>query len=79
MRYGKGSFRWLALALMSCALSSCAHSLAVTSLCIPMKDYSPQEQQKLADAVEALPASSPLVQAMADYGQMRAANRACKK
>lgn len=45
--------------------------------CIPLRDYSPDDQKVLATAVSQLPATSPLVSAMEDYGSMRAADRAC--
>lgn len=50
---------------------------AIRSQCLPMKDYSAAQQQALAAALAAVAPDSPLVGAMADYGALRAANRAC--
>ena len=42
-----------------------------------MKDYSDAEQKALAAALTPLPADSAIVRFVTDYGQLRAANRAC--
>lgn len=56
---------------------ACATTPAVRQQCLPMKTYTLAQEQALAGALRALPGDSPLVRAMADYGQLRAANRAC--
>jgi hypothetical protein len=60
-------------------LAGCATTPAVRSQCLPLKTYTPAQEKALADALAALPADSPLAGAMADYGALRAADRACLK
>lgn len=48
-----------------------------TTVCLPLKAYSATQELALSVEVAALAPSSALVQAMADYGAMRAADRAC--
>jgi uncharacterized lipoprotein YmbA len=64
----------LALALI---LAGCATPGAVVVTCLPLRAYTPAEQDALADALAAVPSNSPLVGAMADYLAMRDADRAC--
>lgn len=59
------------------ALGACQHFVDVKSSCIPMKAYTKEEYAALADALESLPGSSPLVGAMEDYDAMRRADRRC--
>lgn len=54
-----------------------APEVVVKTVCPPIRSYSPDQQKALGAAVAALPADSPLVGAMADYGAIRAAVRAC--
>ena len=64
-----------------CAMTGPAKPLpaaAVTVSCPPLKSYSAADQKALAAALTALAPDSPLVGAMADYGALRAAVRACK-
>lgn len=79
---------------MSCLalfqLASCAQTMSAplpskpipapvyVAVCVPMRDYTADEQLKLAAAVEALKQGDPLIAAMADYGQLRAEVRACQ-
>ena len=77
--------KWLsilgsALLLVSCASSSPPPTIMKT-LCLPMKSYSPQEQQEAAEAMMHLSASAAILQQMmVDYGKLRDANRAtCSK
>lgn len=49
----------------------------VAVACIPVAEYTPEQEKALAAALEALPATNPLVGAMIDYGRLRAAARAC--
>lgn len=67
----------LLLAALGLALAACAHAPAVQTICLPLKPYTAAEQLALAGALASLPETSPLVGAMADYGAMRAADRAC--
>ena len=67
--------RWLALAML---LSGCAiHAQGLQTSCIPLVSYSAEQQKALAAALVVIDPSNPLVGAMVDYGQMRAADRAC--
>ena len=67
----------LAAALLSgCATAPPASPVTVVT-CLPLKSYTAIEEQALATALEALQAGDPFIQAMTDYGQMRAADRAC--
>lgn len=45
--------------------------------CVPLREYTLEQQGALADAVDALPESSPLIPAMLDYSRMRDQARAC--
>lgn len=68
-------------ALASCATTSPAKPLpapVITTVCPPLKTYTAAEQHALADALEQLNPANPLIGAMADYGQLRSAVRACK-
>lgn len=47
-------------------------------VCPPLKTYTADQEKALAVALAALPAGSPLVGAMADYGALRATVRACR-
>lgn len=59
-------------------LAGCAHDLArLEVICLPMKDYPAATQSAAASELEALPAGSVVAEFVADYGAMRAANRAC--
>lgn len=54
-----------------------AAQVVVRAVCPPLRSYSPAQEKALGAAVAALPADSPLVAAIADYGSLRAAVRAC--
>lgn len=68
----------LALALLSCCASPEPVPI-VHAFCLPMKDYTAAEQQKAAGEIERLPAGSEIGQMIADYGDMRNADRECLK
>jgi len=68
----------IASAVALIVLSGCGHARPVAVLCPAVKPYTPAEQRALAEALRPLAESSPLVWAMADYGALRAAARACK-
>ena len=53
-----------------------AAQVVVKTVCLPLKAYAPDQELALGRALAALTADNPLVQAMADYGAMRAADRA---
>lgn len=67
---------WLAtvLGLMACA----SLHPAATALCLPLKTYTSAEQTEAAAELQALPAGSALAQMIGDYGELRAADRACQ-
>lgn len=61
-----------------CAIQNTPKPVAVTTtICIPLVAYTPAQEAAMADALQVLDPTNPLVQAMADYGAMRAADRAC--
>lgn len=47
------------------------------TICPPIISYTQVQESALAAAIKMLPADSPLVGAMVDYGQLRATIRAC--
>lgn len=55
-----------------------APAIHLSGLCLEVKQYSPAELAALADAVEHLPAKSPIIPAMGDYKRMRDESRACQ-
>lgn len=70
---------------MVAEFAACAHDNPrplplpqTTVVCPPLKAYGLDQEKALAQALAAVPAGSPLVGAMADYGALRAAVRACK-
>lgn len=73
----QGSSEMRALILAALLLSACSTVPAVHTQCVPVKAYSADQEKALAAAVVALPPGSALIEAMADYGAMRAAARAC--
>jgi hypothetical protein len=50
---------------------------AVRQQCLPMKTYTAAQEAAMSRALLRLAPDDPLVGAIADYGQLRAANRAC--
>lgn len=56
-----------ALYLLVLALAACEQQCAT----IALKDWTPEEQRRMADEVHALPADSLLVPAMNDYARLR--------
>lgn len=56
--------------------AAAAQPVAAVS-CLPLVSYSAAQQRALASALDALPATSPLIQAFTDYAALRAADRAC--
>lgn len=61
-----------------CAFAvACANLPAAHSVCLPMKSYTAAQQQAVAAQLAALPPDSPVAGLVVDYGQLRAANRAC--
>jgi hypothetical protein len=66
------------LLILALALAGCAHTVSAPVVVCPReKPYTQAQQDALAAALEALPETSALVWAMTDYGQLRAAVRAC--
>lgn len=63
--------------LATCTILSACATPAVKLQCLPLKTYSAEQQKALADALAVLPDTSPVASAMIDYGQLRAADRAC--
>jgi len=65
-----------ALAILLFVLSAgCATVPTVKTVCPPLTPYTAAQEQQLAVEIAALPPGSVLVQAMGDYGAMRAAVR----
>ena len=62
----------------ACAGGGGAPAVTVTVSCPPLKTYALADERALGAAVAALPPGSPLIGAMADYGALRAADRACR-
>jgi hypothetical protein len=64
-------------------LSGCAAInppvVAVKTMCLPLKAYTPEEQKAAAQAISALPPDSPIVGMVEDYKAMRDSDRACLK
>lgn len=76
-----GSFRILALAGVAIVLAGCAGREKIkaspTFVCAELKQYSPAEQNKMADEMEKHADEIPMVGAMIDdYGNLRAAIKA---
>ena len=73
--------RALIVILFWSCLAACATqgppTVAVQTVCVPLKAYTPAQEKSLATAVQSLPADSPLVGAMEDFGAMRSADRSC--
>lgn len=65
-------------ATMPVIAESPASQVVVKTVCPPIPTYTRAQEQALGAAVAALPVTSPLVSAMADYGAVRAAIRACR-
>ena len=64
-------------------LSGCATTnppvVAVKTMCLPLKAYTPEEQKAAAQALAALPPDSPILGMIEDYKAMRDSDRACLK
>lgn len=56
-------------------LSACA---TAPQVCLPLKAYTPAEEQAMATALLALPEDSIILSWMGDYGELRAADKACE-
>lgn len=63
------------LFLAGCATTPPPTPVTVTA-CLPMAVYSPAQEKAAGDALAALPPANPLATFMADYGALRAADRA---
>ncbi len=66
-----------ALALAACATAPVVSAPTVAVVCPPITTYTAAQETAMAQALSALPTGSPLATAMADYGKLRAAARAC--
>ena len=73
----------IALLIGASLLSGCASTVYKTKLeiyCPPLKQYSQDFNNKLADEVESLPSSSiNITEALSDYVALRDEIRACQK
>jgi hypothetical protein len=69
----------LALCAAGALLAACQSAVAVKTVCVPLKAYTAEFETALASQLDAigLEDGDPLIIAMADYGAMRAADRAC--
>lgn len=65
------------IAALACALAACGSVPAAVTACPPVKPYSKQFQRQLAAELKAIADGSAVSQAIVDYGQLRAAARAC--
>jgi hypothetical protein len=66
------------LALVALAAGGCEITRAINTCPAPL-EYSPEFQAKAADELDQLPPGSAIGQMIVDYGQERAALRACRK
>lgn len=69
--------RLVAFLILAAALTGC-ETCQTKAACLPVHDWTPKEQHDMADALRNLPAESPLIPAILDYGSMRAMARACE-
>ncbi|KAA5602810.1 hypothetical protein F1188_20240 [Roseospira marina] len=70
--------RAIALATATLWLAACATAGSEPAVvCPPLMAYDRATLAAAADAVDALPADSPLIPLLADYAQVRAQIRAC--
>jgi hypothetical protein len=71
--------RILAICAAGALLCACQTTTAVKTVCPPLKAYTAEFETALASQLDAIGLSDgdPLIIAMADYGAMRAADRAC--
>jgi hypothetical protein len=66
------------LMLAACGTTQSAPAAPMFSVaCPPLTTYTPAQEADLAAALIMLDQANPLVQAMTDYGKLRAADRAC--
>jgi hypothetical protein len=66
------------LAILALSTSGCARGLS-NPACQPVTAWTPAQQAKVADELQATPADDPIRLFIADYGAMRAGARACLK
>lgn len=72
-----------ALLLSGCATAGSAppvtaqQATVVKTICLPLKAYAEPQEKAVAAELQKLPADDPLAGFVTDYGQMRAADRAC--
>jgi hypothetical protein len=67
---------WL-LTAANFLLVGCANQPIVTS-CIPVKDFTPAEEQQMDDEIKVLPATAMTIQVYEDWARMRQESRACE-
>lgn len=72
--------RTLAIAVFALSLVGCKTvSPVVTVTCLPMADYTPAQEQAVAEEILALPPEdADLILMFNDYAVLRAADRACE-
>lgn len=66
------------LVIAGTLLTSCATVPSEGQTCPPVVEYTPEQQTRAADELEALPAGSMLGQMILDYGVQRDVLRACR-
>ena len=56
-----------------------APAVVIRLQCLPLANYTPEQQKKAAAELQSLPQGSELGAMMVDYGALRSADRACQR
>lgn len=78
MKYFLPTF-WILMITAYITLPSCAPKTETqfVAACIPVKNYSSQQEKQMSAALKSLPPGSPLNDMAVDWAQMRSEGRAC--
>ena len=74
--------RLAGLAIAASLLTGCAmvgSKPRITTVCLPVVDYSREFQRRAADELELLPDGSAIAEMLSDYSVMRAQGRICQR